>query len=209
MPLSPVLQGRRRDRRLDGARLREVEEIVLVDGRLQRRALLDEIRHQLAQRLRVHHRAGEDVRADGRALLDDADLNLAERLARLRPGGDRLVVLRHEAREVQRAAQVRRAGPDEDHVHLQTFAFHQFSPLTLACRSRRRPRRETKLKMNGHSVSPSIANDPATPKPPRPARGSHFQPSQNVLPLLCASSASGVRISFTPEALEARRVRRG
>jgi hypothetical protein len=127
-----ILERRRRDRRLDGARLREVEEVILLHGRLQRGALLDEVGHQLRECLRVHDRAREDVRADGRPLLDDRNLDFPERLPLALPGRDRLVVLGDEPREVQRAAQVRRPRAHEHHVHLDAFTFHLFhAPVTM------------------------------------------------------------------------------
>jgi hypothetical protein len=135
-----------------GARLRQVEEVVFVDRRLDRRALFEEVGDQLPERLRVHHRAREDVRADRRALLDDGYLNVAERPALPRALPDRLVVLGDEAREVQRAAQRRRPRADEEDVHLYAFTFHH-SRSSVPPREGGTCKSSGQYKMNDHSVN--------------------------------------------------------
>jgi hypothetical protein len=124
-----ILERRRRNRRLDGAGLCQVEEKILVDRSFERRALLRKIRHQLLESLRVHNRARKYVRADVCALLDDGYLNVAERLALSLALRDRLVVASDEPRQMKRPAQIRRARADEQHVHLDTFTFHEYAPL--------------------------------------------------------------------------------
>src|SRR3546814_2595002 len=55
--------------------LRAVEKVQLValDRRIERRAKFLPVREQLVERTRLEHRAGQDVRTNFRALLDDAD----------------------------------------------------------------------------------------------------------------------------------------
>src|SRR5205085_10453026 len=101
--------------------------MVFVHWRLEGRALLDEVRDQLFQCTRVHHRAGENMGADGSAFFDDCDLDLAEWFAvalAIR------VVLFHEAREVQRTAEVRRAGADEHYVKVESHTIHKLGSIS-------------------------------------------------------------------------------
>ncbi len=121
--ITVVLERRRRQGRLDGARLRQVQKIIFVDGRFERRALLHKIRHQLLQRARVHDCARQKVRADVSAFFNHADFYLAQRLPFPLALRDLLVVLAHEPRQVQSARQIRRPRADEDHVHFQGFSF--------------------------------------------------------------------------------------
>ena len=80
-----------------------------VTGVVTRRAALAPIRKQLVERTRLEHGARHDVRADGRALLDDTDRELAVRRAR-------------ELREPARRRKTRRPGADDDDIELHGFA---------------------------------------------------------------------------------------
>ena len=55
--IAVILEWRWCDGRANCVRLRQVEKIVFLDERFERRALFDEIRYQLLERARVHHRA--------------------------------------------------------------------------------------------------------------------------------------------------------
>ena len=79
--------------------------------RLHRRAPLAPIREQLVERARLEHGARHDVRANGRALLDDTDRELSIRGAR-------------ELREPTRRREARRARADHDDIELHTLAGH-------------------------------------------------------------------------------------
>src|SRR3546814_17889477 len=90
---------------------------LLADRRVQRRALLLPVGDQLVQRPRLQHRAGEDVGADFRALLENAD-------------GDLLAALGRKLAQSDGRRPTGRAGADDDHVVLHPFAFQDPS-LTL------------------------------------------------------------------------------
>ena len=76
---------------------------------LDRAPCAREVGHQLAQRARIEHRAGDAVRADLGGLLDDRDRHLAERRPRRRAGRDRLVVSLDQLVQVDRRRRGRRA----------------------------------------------------------------------------------------------------
>ncbi len=95
------------------AGLVQEQELVGRHRLVQRRAFLFAIRDQLGQRLRVHHRAGQDVRAGLRALLEHHHRNLAafERGQLLQP---------------DRGGQAGGAAADHHHV-----VFHRFARAVL------------------------------------------------------------------------------
>jgi hypothetical protein len=95
-------------RRARGALLGEEKEAVLAHRDVQRRAFRFPVGEKLVQRARIHDRAGEDVRADLRALLDQAD--------GFRVGGELL--------EPDRGGETGGAAADDDHVVLHRFAAH-------------------------------------------------------------------------------------
>jgi hypothetical protein len=73
-------------------------------------------REQLGQRARIDDRAGEDVRSDLGALLDDADAEV-------------LALLGAELLQADRGREARGARADHDHVVLHRFAFAHLSIL--------------------------------------------------------------------------------
>ena len=81
----------------------------------ERRALLLEVRHELAQRRRVEHRAGQRVRAGLARLLEDGN---RERLAAL---------LLLQLRQPQRGRHPGGAAADDQDVDFEGFAVHQLS----------------------------------------------------------------------------------
>ena len=68
VPVVDEAGGQEPARVVDRFRLREQVEAVLAHRRRERRAALLPVGDELGQRPRVHHRAGEDVRAELRAL---------------------------------------------------------------------------------------------------------------------------------------------
>ena len=62
--------------------------------------------------------------ADERAFFDDGDLDIADRRAVFDALFDKLVVLFDLGLKVQSGGQVGRPGPDENHIHLDLFAFY-------------------------------------------------------------------------------------
>ena len=83
----------------------EDDKAVLGHRGFNRRAAFAPVRDQLIQRARVHHRAGQDMRADFSALLDDADADL------LTVPGSALL-------EPDRRRQPRGAAADDQHIEL-------------------------------------------------------------------------------------------
>src|SRR5579883_1641399 len=69
-------------RYLDLAVLGQYPKAILLDRSLDRRALLPPVRNQLVDRNRIDHRARQDMRADLRSLLDDADRDFVALLGR-------------------------------------------------------------------------------------------------------------------------------
>ncbi len=99
----------RRGRQPERPRLRQIQKPVLGGGRVERGAALAPVRDQFVERARFQHRARQDMRADLRALLDDADADLG--LGR-----------RRELLQPDRRREPRRPGPDDDHVILHPLA---------------------------------------------------------------------------------------
>jgi hypothetical protein len=100
-----VAHLRRHDRELEAAALGEKPELVLTGRHADRRRAVAPAGQQRIQRLRLDHRAGEDVRADGRGLLDHADRQLGLELL-----------------EADRQRQSGRTGADYHHV-----VFHELA----------------------------------------------------------------------------------
>ena len=71
-----VVAHLRRRRQLERARFAQVEQAVLSGRRVERGAAFLPVGKQLGQRVRFEHGAGEDVGADFRALLQQADRDL-------------------------------------------------------------------------------------------------------------------------------------
>ena len=122
-------------RHLEAALFGQEEKSVFAHRRIERRAALLPVGQQLVQRPRVEHGAGQDMRADLRALLQNADLDVA-------------AAFRGKLLQADRGGQARRAGADDHHV-----VFHRFAVRSLfrhAVRSRpvtphrRLPRRPSK-----------------------------------------------------------------
>src|SRR3546814_5797564 len=97
--IAMVPHGRRQQSGWEGetALLGKEQELLLGHGRVERRTLRLPVGNQLVQRARLQHRAGQDMGADLRALLDDADAEvlsvlgakLLEANRRRQPGGTR------------------------------------------------------------------------------------------------------------------------
>jgi hypothetical protein len=85
----------------------EEGEAVAGDGGLQRGALRLPVGEQLGQRARVHHGAGQDMGADFRTLLDQADVDFRIDLLETDGGG-----------------KSRRAAAHDDDVEFHGFALH-------------------------------------------------------------------------------------
>ena len=103
----------------------ENEEAILGDGRVERRALRLPIGQELVECPRVDDGAGEYVRADLRALLEDAD-------------GDFVARLRRELLQTDRRREAGGAAADDHDVVFHGFAWHGGILLALnlgrACR---------------------------------------------------------------------------
>ena len=100
-------QRRHQDiRQADAAGRPEPEETVLGDGCLDRHVVLAApFRQQAVEPDRIDHRAGEDVRADLRTLLDDDDRDVGRNLL-----------------EPDRRGEAGRPGPDDDDVEFHGLA---------------------------------------------------------------------------------------
>ncbi len=85
----------------------EDDEAVFGNRRVERSALFLPVRDQFVQRARVHHRAGEDVRADLGAFLDQADVDVCVELF-----------------EPYRRSKASRAAADDEHIEFHGFALH-------------------------------------------------------------------------------------
>ncbi len=79
--------GQEEGRQIDEAVLRQEGEAVAADGRIQRRAKRLPVGDQFVQRTRIHDRAGKDMGADFRALLDQADIDFGIDLFQADRGG--------------------------------------------------------------------------------------------------------------------------
>jgi hypothetical protein len=90
-------------------RAREPLDTLRRHARLDRRTALAPIGEQLVERARLEDRSRNDVRADGRAFLDDPDRKLAACGAR-------------ELRQPTRRRETGRAGADDDDIELHAFA---------------------------------------------------------------------------------------
>ena len=90
----------------------EEVDVILVHLRLERGALLEEVRDQVAQRRRIEHRAREHVGAGLARLLEHRN---RERLA---------AVCLLQLREPQRRRQARRTAADDEHVYVERLAIH-------------------------------------------------------------------------------------
>ena len=112
-------RGEEPDRPLFG----QEQELVLGRRRQQRRPAVLPVGEQLGERPRLEHRAGKNMGADLRALLDDADIDFAAGV-----GGHLL--------EPDRRRQAGRAGADDDDIIFHRFPFHR---LTLRHRAARGP----------------------------------------------------------------------
>ena len=101
-----VVVHARRHRQLAAAGLGQQPEFVFGRRHADRRRVVAPLRQQLVERAGLDHRAGEDLRADGRGLLDHADADLGVQLL-----------------EADRERQTGRAGADGDDVVLHDVAF--------------------------------------------------------------------------------------
>ena len=95
------------------AGLGQEQEAVVGDRLVQRRAVFLPVGNQLVERARVHDRAGQDVRAGLRALLEHARPRL-------------LALLGGELLQADRRGQAGRAAADDDDV-----VFHRFARAVL------------------------------------------------------------------------------
>ena len=121
-----VTHRRRRHRKRELVRLRQIERGVVADSRFDRTSSREKIRHQLANGLRVKDSPRQTVCPNLGALLDDRDFDLAGA-----PSGR--IALLHEVRQVQRAREARGASPDEDDVERHLLALdtcHSVFPLS-------------------------------------------------------------------------------
>ena len=113
------------------ASLGEEQDVVAGHRLIERRAELLPVRDQLADRARVHHRAGQDVRAGLGPLFEHDDRHL-------------LALLCGELLDADRGGQAAGAGADDEHVVLHRFARavffedglggHESVPWSLDCR---------------------------------------------------------------------------
>ena len=118
-----VLQRWRNERSVDPFSVGQIPKGILRYHRINRTALFQEVRHQLANSDRIHHSTTKNMRSDERALLDDTDLDLADRASRLQPSFDEVVMLRNLLLQPKSTRKIRRPGADEDNIHLDLFAF--------------------------------------------------------------------------------------
>ncbi len=104
-PVAVVPHGRRR-RDADRALAAQVVDALALDRRDERHVLGEHAGEELAERPRVHDRAGEQVRAGRLALLHHRDRHVAEPLGQLR-------ALLEELRRANRRGEARRAAADD------------------------------------------------------------------------------------------------
>src|SRR5450432_1076891 len=95
---------------------------LLLDLAVEWRAVRLEVRDELAERFRIQHEPRDAHRADLGALLEHAELELAELVALLLTLLDRRVVLLHELHQVIRARETGGAASDEQGVDLHHLA---------------------------------------------------------------------------------------
>jgi len=115
-PLVVHERGQEEVRHRELAALAEDPVVILADRHGQRRALVVPVRDQLVERLRVEHGAGQDVRPDLTAFLQDADRNVAS--GRIR-----------QLLEADRRGQAGGAAADNHHVIGHGFALAHDPPL--------------------------------------------------------------------------------
>ena len=106
----------RRRRQADGSLRGQEQEPVLARRRVERGALLAPVGDQLVEGARLHHRAGEDMGADLRALLEHADRELA-------------AMLDGELPQADRGGQPGGPGTDDHDVVVHPIARHSIDPL--------------------------------------------------------------------------------
>ena len=99
----------RRGRQPPGAGAGQQQKAVLDSRGNERRGALAPVGEELVERARLEDGAREDVGADLRALLDDADRNLA-------------AGRRGELLQADRGGEARRPGADHDHVVFHPLA---------------------------------------------------------------------------------------
>ena len=112
-----VLQRRRHDRRRELELLGQVPERVVGDRRLDRAAALQPVGHQLGDAARIHHRAGDAVRADLLPLLEDGDREPFELLLRRR-----FVVRLDQLGELVCGGETRGPRADDDDIDVESLA---------------------------------------------------------------------------------------
>src|SRR5215213_4784635 len=105
--IAVVLQRRRRDGRPQRELRCEIKKVIFFYRRLERGTLLFKIWNQLAHSPRIHDGTGKNVRANRRAFLNYCDLDVTERF-----------VFFDQSCEMQRAAQIRRAGAYKHDIKL-------------------------------------------------------------------------------------------
>ncbi len=116
--IAVVVHLRRRGQ-TDGVLGGQKDKIIVGRRGEQRGASLLPIRNQLIERARLDDRAGKNMGADFRALLDDADGSLAALLGR-------------QLLQTDRSRQTRRAAADHYHVITHRLPFHRLGPLQIA-----------------------------------------------------------------------------
>jgi hypothetical protein len=116
VPVVAETRGEHEAGHLPRRALREKNEAILADRRIERRVELFPVRDELVQRARVHHRAGQDVRADFRSLFQHAHADL-------------VLLLRSELLQADRRGEPRRARPDDHYVVLHYFALRFFTHM--------------------------------------------------------------------------------
>ena len=78
--IAMIVEWWRVDRRPNRSAIGEIHELIVLDLSFQRRAFLFEVRDQFSESARIHHGAGERMRANRRSFFDYRNLSLAERV---------------------------------------------------------------------------------------------------------------------------------
>jgi hypothetical protein len=136
----------------------EEEEPVLGDGLVQRGAARLPVREELRERHRIDHRAGEDVRADLRSLLDHAHGELAARG-------------RRQLLQPDRRGEARGAGAHDHDVVLHRFAIGHGEPSKCGCGASASPRLRRTPRARGRRARGCRrrARRRGASRPPRPS----------------------------------------
>src|SRR6185437_3759064 len=116
-----VIVHLRRRRQADRPRRREEDEAVLGRRRVERRAARLPVGNELVEGARLDHRPREDMGADLRTLLDDADGDLARGFLR-------------QLLQPDRGGEARGAGPDDHDIVFHRLALHASHPALGARR---------------------------------------------------------------------------